>query len=190
MNYREIVKGLFTSPASTFYRIKNRKITLTDILFSLVIVLTTGSINFLTVIYVRNYISLSFVLYTITTSIVTWALFSCTIHVISNALSPQKYSKLSNTLFGIGISRVPMIIFVSLFFLIFITHRINIVSPVFVMINIITTLWMFYLYTSCISSFYHISIIKSIFSTVASFATVLLITTITNKLIGLTSIPI
>ena len=74
--------------------------------------------------------------------------------------------------------------------ILFIIHKISIISPVFVMINVIVTIWMFCLYIACVSAFYNILFDKSIFAIVISFVLILIITALLNKFIGLKSIPL
>ncbi|NIA12242.1 MAG: hypothetical protein GWP10_21620 [Nitrospiraceae bacterium] len=184
MKYSKIFENLFLNPIPLFKELKHRNVSVADLIVAAIVVIISSMTNIAPVLYFKRSVASSFVLYTVLIAISMWLFFAIIVHIVANIFSTKKYKKFMNTLFGVGISRLPVIVFVCLQFIVLITRKVNIISTPFLMIYILVILWMFYLYTTGIEEFYGISIGKSVFVIVVSFVLILLLLTFINKAIN------
>jgi len=178
-----VLEELFTSPISFFSKIKSKKISALHIIISALIVVIASTSNIATVLYLKQTINIRFIIYILLISIPMWFLFSYILHLIANVFSLSKYKKFQNTLFAIGMSRTPLLIFVFLQFIILLVKKVNVISTQFLMIYIIVMLWMFYLYLSCLNEFYKLSFGRSVL--VLTFVIIIFITTLVNSVLNI-----
>jgi hypothetical protein len=176
---------LFTSPLSFFGKVKSKKISALDIIISALIVVIASTSNIATVLYLKQTVNIRFIIYILLIPIPMWFLFSYILHLIANVFSLRKYKRFQNTLFAIGISRTPLLIFVFLQFIILAVKKVNAIPAQFLTVYIIVILWMFYLYLSCLNEFYELSFGRSVLVLVLTFVIIIFITTLVNSVLNI-----
>ncbi len=185
-----MIKGLVFEPESFFERLKKNRVNGRDLIIPAIIVALTGLINPLTVFYIHGEVSYGFAVFSLLISIAGWTLFSAAVHKISEAFSGFREVSFINLLYGLGVSRLPMLIFLFTMALVCLKHNVNIVSSKFAMVYIISVFWMFYLYGLCVSKLYELSFLRSIFAVILSFIAITMAMSLLGRVLGWASLSI
>ncbi|GEM_PF-5728979 len=185
-----MIKRLIFEPDSFFENLKKNHVNGRDLIAPAIIVALTGLINPLTVFYIHNEVSYDFALFSILISIAGWALFSMVVHKVSETLSGFREASFINLLYGLGASRLPMLIFLFTMALVCLKHNVNIVSSKFAMVYVISVFWMFYLYGLCVSKLYGLSFLRSIFAVILSFIAITMAMSLLGRALGWASLSI
>lgn len=188
MSKENFLSVLIFSPERFFEDLESRKITVKDVIISFVIVISSSLSNIASALYLHKAVTYKFSLYTISVSVIAWIVFSLILFSLSKLFSSMSQGFLK-ILYGLGISRIPLIIFVGIQFLSLLgKYRINETSMPFLMIYIIAVLWMFYLYITCMEKLLDISAIKSVFLVITTFIVVLILATSVNSALNIRAI--
>ena len=185
-----MIKRLIFEPEFFFESLRESSIERKDLVGPAIIVALTGLINPLTVFYIHGEVSYSFVLFSILISIAGWTFFSVVVHKISETLSGFRRASFINLLYGLGASRLPMLIFLFTMAFVCLKHNVNIVSSRFAMVYVISVLWMFYLYGLCVSKLYGLSFLRSIFAVIFSFIAITMAMSLLGRAFGWVSLSI
>ena len=189
MEKESVFRLLFFEPERFFIELKNRRTSLRDLIISFVIVILSSLTNVASALYLHKEVTHTFLLYVTLVGLIMWFVFSSIVFLLSKGISTANQKSFPTLLYGMGISRTPVVIFVCIQFTsLFGKYKINATSMPFLMIYIIVVLWMFYLYITCIEKLFNLSIGKSVLIVILAFVAVLIITIAANTALNVSAI--
>ena len=189
MKKENIFRLLIFEPERFFEELKVRRISALDLVIPFVIVVASSLTNIASALYLHKEVTVNFLLYTTLVGLIMWFLFSLVVFLLSRSVSSNNQKLFLPLIYGMGISRTPVLIFVCIQFIsLFGKYRINAASMPFLMIYVIAVLWMFYLYVTCIEKLFNMTIGKSIFVVILAFVIILIITIAVDTALNINAI--
>lgn len=189
MKKENIFGLLIFEPERFFEELEVRRISALDLVIPFVIVVASSLTNIASALYLHKEVTVNFLLYTTLVGLIMWFLFSLVVFLLSRSVSSNNQKLFLPLIYGMGISRTPVLIFVCIQFIsLFGKYRINATSMPFLMIYVIAVLWMFYLYVTCIEKLFNMTIGKSIFVVILAFVIILIITIAVDTALNINAI--